>query len=73
MQGAQPGTRSQVSRITPWAEGIAKALSHPGCPWFLFLEDKVQPIYFFRPWLLFLEEKFQPIHFFPLSGTQIQW
>ena len=28
MQGAQPGTQSQVSRITPWAEGGAKPLSH---------------------------------------------
>ena len=37
MQGAQCGTRSQVSRITPWAEGHAKPLSHWGCPvlWFL--------------------------------------
>ena len=32
MQGAQHGTRSQVSRIRPWAEGSAKPLSHPGCP-----------------------------------------
>ena len=31
MQGAQRGTQSWVSRITPWAEG-AKPLSHPGCP-----------------------------------------
>ena len=31
MQGAQRGTRSQVPRITPWAEGGAKPLSHPGC------------------------------------------
>ena len=23
---------SQVPRITPWAEGGAKPLSHPGCP-----------------------------------------
>ena len=29
MQGARRGTRSQVSRITPWAEGGAKLLSHP--------------------------------------------
>ena len=28
-QGAQCGTRSWVSRITPWTEGL---LSHPGCP-----------------------------------------
>ena len=32
MQGAHHGTRSRVSRITPWAEGGAKPLSHPGCP-----------------------------------------
>ena len=28
--------RSRVSRITPWAEGGAKLLSHPGCPLFGF-------------------------------------
>ena len=28
MQGAQRGTRSWVPRITPWAEGGAKPLSH---------------------------------------------
>ena len=28
-QGAQYGTRSWVSRITPWAEGGTKPLSHP--------------------------------------------
>ena len=32
MQGARRGTRSQVSRIMPWAEGVAKPLSHLGCP-----------------------------------------
>ena len=32
MQGARCGTRYRVSRITPWAEGGAKPLSHPGCP-----------------------------------------
>ncbi|CAK7304454.1 hypothetical protein VULLAG_LOCUS11139 [Vulpes lagopus] len=31
MQGARHGTRSQVSRITPWAEGDAKPLSHRSC------------------------------------------
>ena len=36
MQGARRGTRSRVSRITPWAEGGAKPLSHPGCPPKLF-------------------------------------
>ena len=28
MQGARHGTQPQVSRITPWAEGGAKPLSH---------------------------------------------
>ena len=32
IQGAGLGTPSQVSRITPWAEGGAKPLSHLGCP-----------------------------------------
>ena len=32
MPGARRGTTSQVSRITPWAEGGAKPLSHLGCP-----------------------------------------
>ena len=38
VQGAQRGTRSQISRIRPWAEGGAKPLSHWGCPknWFLY-------------------------------------
>ncbi|XP_048964209.1 cotranscriptional regulator ARB2A isoform X20 [Canis lupus baileyi] len=32
MQGARRGTRSQVSRITPRAEGGTKPLNHWGCP-----------------------------------------
>ena len=32
MQGARHGTRSQVSRIMPWAKGGTKPLSHTGCP-----------------------------------------
>ena len=32
MQEAPRGTRSRVLRITPWAEGGPKPLSHPGCP-----------------------------------------
>ena len=33
MQGAQRRrTQSWVSRITPWTEGSAKLLSHPGIP-----------------------------------------
>ena len=32
MQGAWCGTRSRDSRITPWAKGSAKPLSHPGIP-----------------------------------------
>ena len=40
MQGAQCGTRSQVSRIRPWAAGSAKPLSHPGClQWKFFLKS----------------------------------
>ena len=35
-QGAQRGTRSRVSRITPWVEGSTKPLSHLGCPKILF-------------------------------------
>ena len=34
MQGALCGTRSGVSRITPWAEGGAKLLSHRAAPKF---------------------------------------
>ena len=37
MQGAWCGTQSWVSRITPWTEGSAKSLSHPGCPPFYFI------------------------------------
>ena len=33
MQRARHGTRSWVSRITAWAEGRAKPLSHLGCPY----------------------------------------
>ena len=32
MQGARRRTQSRVPRITPWVEGGAKPLSHPGCP-----------------------------------------
>ena len=32
MQGTQHGTGSLASRITPWAEGGVKPLSHLGCP-----------------------------------------
>ena len=39
MQGAQCGTRSQVSRIRPWADSGAKPLSHPGCPLSLLLDS----------------------------------
>ena len=41
MKGARRGTQSWVSRITPWAEGGAKPLSHPGCPCHNFLENKI--------------------------------
>ena len=36
MQGAQRGTPSQVSRITPWAEGSATPLRHLGYPVLVF-------------------------------------
>ena len=36
-KGAWRGTRSQISRITPWEEGGAKPLSHPGCPPFIII------------------------------------
>ena len=32
MPEAPCGTQSRVSRVTPWAEGSAKPMSHPGCP-----------------------------------------
>ena len=40
MQGARRGTRSRVSRITPWAEGGTKLLSHRGCPYFTVLKGQ---------------------------------
>ena len=40
MQGAQRGTRSQDSRITPWAEGGHQTAEPPRCPTFsLFNND----------------------------------
>ena len=41
MQGARRGTRSQDPRITPWAEGSAKPLSHLGCPQVFLLSEKI--------------------------------
>ena len=41
MQGARHGTRSRVSRITSWAEGSAKPLSHRGLPLSKYLNDLV--------------------------------
>ena len=38
-QGARCGTQSQVFKITPWAKGGAKPLSHPGCPRLSFYLD----------------------------------
>ena len=40
MQGACRGTWSLVSRITPWTEGGAKPLSHPGCPFHYILKEE---------------------------------
>ena len=44
MQGARHGTRSWDSRIRPWAEGGAKPLSHPGCPFFFFFKCDMSDI-----------------------------
>ena len=43
MQGARRGTRSGDPGVTPWAEGGAKPLSHPGCPRFLS-KEKFYPL-----------------------------
>ena len=39
MLGARHRTRSWVSRVTSWAEGGTKLLSHPGCPKIQILEE----------------------------------
>ena len=39
IQRAWHGTRSRVSRITPWAAGIAKPLHHQGCPKMIILKQ----------------------------------
>ena len=36
MLGARRGTRSPDPRVTPWAKGGNKPLSHPGCPHIIF-------------------------------------
>ena len=41
--GSPMGTRSWVSRVTPWAKSSTKPLSHPGCPVYFF---KTFNIYF---------------------------
>ena len=43
MQGLQGGTRSQDSRIMPWAEVGANLLSHPGCPYSPIFWGKNKP------------------------------
>ena len=43
MQGARHGTGSWVSKITPWTEGGAKLLSHPGCPPSESFDSRVGP------------------------------
>ena len=42
-QGAQRGTPSWVFRITPWAEGRAKPLSHQASLFFLFKATNFLP------------------------------
>ena len=39
MQGTGLGTQSQISRITPRAEGSTKLLSHLGCPRILISKE----------------------------------
>ena len=39
MQGARRGTRSRDPRVTSWAEGGAKPLSHPGFPNHCFFKN----------------------------------
>ena len=41
LQGAQCETQSWVSKITPWAEGGAKPLSHLGCPVYVSIGKKM--------------------------------
>ena len=39
MQGAQCGTRSRASRITPWAEGRCPTAGPPRCPPLVYLNQ----------------------------------
>ena len=45
MLGAPRGTQSQVSRITLWAEGSAKPLSHWGYPEKTILNIEIKNLY----------------------------
>ena len=55
MQGAQRGTWSWVSRITPWIEGSAKPLSYPGCPTLAIFKKQfvmcIYKLYLYFPFL----------------------
>ena len=72
MQEARCGTLSRVSRITPWAAGSAKPLSHPGCPravtffflfFFFFLRKIFYFIYFFLRFIyLFMKDTHTHTH-----------
>ena len=55
-QGAGCRTLSRVPRITPWAKGGAKPLSHGGCPKlsFLFLFLFLFIFYFFNFYLFMI-------------------
>ena len=47
-----------VSRITPWAEGSAKPLSHPGCPIFRYFNVKFRVVGFLKYFIyLFIHER----------------
>ena len=53
MQGARCGTGSQVSRITPWAEGGAKLLNHWGCPRFSNIKPFLYLLFIFEQDVIF--------------------
>ena len=60
MLGTRLGTQSWVSRITPWAKGGAKPLSHQGCPKMSLLDGNINVTevyyYFFNQRFKVLED-----------------
>ena len=64
MHRAWRGTRSRISRITPWAAGGAKPLRHRGCLIFSFL----WPFLSFSSLNYFEEYRSGPLHIVHLLG-----